>query len=514
MTVNVDFDPRARRRRGWTAVLLNGTGWGLGFVYLRLWGKAVRYWVATVLLVVFANILNASGTPVVWLVVYALWLLGAMFSGWRHGIRGETATVRAPAYAPVAGAVVLALVATGLVFYRAVPAGELDSAETAHAGGDCAEASDHYERASASQYEFTLSPALAEARDGLAACELLLGAEQAAEQDDYAAALLGYEHYLNRFDGAPPFADAASRVPVLRLEAADAVAERAAENDAWEGDDGYLAAIEGYFQLRADYPDSPEAGQVEERVRGIYDIRTAPLADQRYCEVTDALGQFAGLADEFDEPEAHDLSDRANDALPEAHYGCASAYEDNDKPCLAAPEFEAAAAAPAASERMADRAGSALRDTLYDCGQARYQAGSYVEARDSLQQLLDDYPDDARAGDAEDLLIAIDIAEISEDSDTGELPDPDQAGSGAAGVATVEIENGSSETLEILYTGPETGRTTIDACTGCRETLTLVPGDYEVVAQASSDSTVVPFYGTWELNSGYAYSNYFYITFF
>ncbi|MEO3756585.1 hypothetical protein [Streptomyces sp. B6B3] len=514
MTVNVDFDPRARRRRGLTAVLLNGTGWGLGFVYLRLWGKAVRYWIATVLLIVLANALNASGTPVVWLVVYALWLLGAMFSGWRHGIRGETAIIRAPAYAPVVGAVVLALVAAGLVFYRATPAGELDTADAAHADGDCAEASDHYERASASQYEFLLTPVLAEARDGLAACELLLVSERAAERGDYAAALGGYEEYLAGYDGAPPFADAATRVPGLRLESADAVAERAAEADSWEGDDGYLTAIEAYFQLRADYPDSPEAGHVEERVRGIYDARTAPLADQRYCQVTDALEQFAGLADQFDEPEARDLGEQANGALPEAHYGCASAHQDNDEPCQAAPEFEAAATAPAASERMADRAGSALRETLFDCGEARYQAGSYPEARDVLQRLLDDYPDDAHAGEAEDMLISIDIAEISEDSSTGELPDPDQSGSGAAGVATVEIENGSSETLEILYTGPETGRTTIDACSGCTATLSLSPGDYEVVARASSDASVTPFYGTWELNSGYEYSNYFYITFF
>ncbi|MGP4112914.1 tetratricopeptide repeat protein [Streptomyces sp. 4N509B] len=559
MTVTVEFDPRARRRRAVAAALLNATGLGLGFVYLRLWGRALRYWVVAALLVIVANALNAADAPAVWLVAYALWLLLAVFQGWRHGRAGETATIRAPRWAPLVGVLVLALAATAVVLARAVPQAELDRAETAHREGECSEAMRHYERAADTRYEFLLSPALGQARQGLAACELLLAAEDSAGSGDFTSAVVHYEDYLAGYDGAPPFAGAEARLTGLRLQEADALALQAEDSGAWEGAGGYLEAFEAYFALRADHPDSAEAGEVPGRVEGIYAARTADFDAGRFCQAVEGLRPFTEFAESFDEPEAADLDERASRALPEAVHGCGSlryddgrycqaathfneaarmpeatddladqarnlalrsrfecgaGHSDDGRPCEAVPEFEAVAGSAAATRELSENAGSSLRDALFACGQTRYQDGDYGGARDTLRRLIDDYPDDGRVADAEDLLIAIDIAEISEGGEAGELPDPTEAGSGAAGVATVEIENGSSETLEILYTGPETGTTTIDACSGCAATLTLAPGAYEVVARASSDSTVIPFYGTWELDGGYAYANYFYITFF
>ena len=43
------------------------------------------------------------------------------------------------------------------------------------------------------------------------------------------------------------------------------------------------------------------------------------------------------------------------------------------------------------------------------------------------------------------------------------------------------------------------------------QSYSLKPGVYEVVVEASSDSGVIPFTGTWELISGDEYSSCFYI---
>ncbi|MGP3966951.1 tetratricopeptide repeat protein [Streptomyces sp. 6N223] len=556
MTVTVGYDPRARRRRGSAAALLNLSGLGLGYLYLRLWGRAVWYWLFTALLIVLANALNAADSATAWLIIYGLWLVLAAYRGWIHGSKGETATIRSSALAPLAGVLAIALAVTGVLLYRSLPQGELDEAEEVHAEGRCEEAIPRYERAAESRYEFTLSPALADARAGIAACELLLAAEDAAGSGDFTSAVAHYEDYLRRYAGEPPFAGAEARLIGLRLDEADALAGQAAASGAWEGAGGYLEAFEAYFALRADHPGSEEAGQTAERVEGMYVTETAAFDNGRFCEAIDGLRPFTELAEHFDEPEARDIDERAERALPEAVYGCGSIrYEDGrfcqaagefreaarlpgapddlarqartmvprsryecgralGDPCEATPHFEAAADSPAATDRLAGDAESALRGALFDCGERAYEDGAYEEARQALRRLVDDYPGDARAGEAQDLLIAIEIAEVAADGGAGELPDPSEAGTGAAGVATVEIENGSSETLEILYTGPETGRITIDECSGCAETVTLDPGSYEVVARSRSDSAVVPYYGTWELSSGYLYSEYYYITFY
>ena len=112
------------------------------------------------------------------------------------------------------------------------------------------------------------------------------------------------------------------------------------------------------------------------------------------------------------------------------------------------------------------------------------------------------------------------------------LPPPTAAGTAPAGTVTVEIVNGSPERLEILYTGPQTGSMTIDPCGDCvtsssidnillgsycgttsspRRTITLAPGDYQVVAKAADGADVRPFSGTWALASGTAYSDCYYI---
>jgi TolA-binding protein len=515
MTVTVGYDPRARRWRGLAAALLNLSGLGLGYLYLRLWRRAVWYWIFTALLLVAANALNAADSPTAWLIVYGLWLLLAAYRGWLHGSRGETATIRASALAPLAGVLAIALVAAGLWLYRSAPEGELDDAEAAHAEGRCDEAIEHYERAAETRYEFTLSPALAEARAGMAACEILLSAEDAAGSGDFTSAVDHYQDYVGSYEGEPLFAGAEERLIGLRLDEADALAGQAAGSGAWEGAGGYLEAFEAYFTLRSDYPDSEEAAEAAERVQGMYEAVTNALTQGRYCQATDSLRQFAGLDELFgDEPEARDIAERAARAAPQASFGCAEIHSQDGQPCEAVPEYQAVVDSSSATDRLAERAEEALRGVLYDCGEERYEDAMYEPARTALRQLLDDYPDDARADDARDLLIAIEIAEIRLGGGAGELPAPSEAGTGAAGVATLEIENGSSETLEILYTGPETGSTRIDACSGCTETLTLGPGTYEVVARAASDSSVTPYYGTWELDSGYAYSHYFYITFF
>lgn len=514
MTVTVGFDPRARRRRGLAAALLNLSGLGLGYLYLRLWVRAVWYWIFTALLVVLANALNAADSPGAWLIVYGLWLVLAAYRGWLHGSHGETATIRASALAPLAGLLAIALTATGLVLYRSLPQAELDEAEEVHAAGRCEEAIEHYERAADTRYEFTLSPALAEARSGQEACQLLLNAEDSAGGGDFTSAVDHYQEYLRRYDGHPPFAGAEQRLIDLRLDEADALAAQAAETGAWEGAGGYLEAFAAYFSLREDYPESEEAGEVAERVEGMYAAETAALTDGAYCRATDSLRRFAELADHFgEEPEARDIADRAARVVPEASFGCGEIHTGQERYCQAVPEYQAVMDAPSATDQLAARAEESLRAALFGCGERSYEDEAYERARDVLQRLVDDYPRDERADDAGDLLIAIEIAEIAEGGEAGELPDPSEAGTASAGVATVEIENGSSETLELLYTGPETGSTTIDVCTGCAETLTLAPGSYEVVARATSDASVVPFYGTWELDSGYAYSNYFYITF-
>jgi hypothetical protein len=110
----------------------------------------------------------------------------------------------------------------------------------------------------------------------------------------------------------------------------------------------------------------------------------------------------------------------------------------------------------------------------------------------------------------------------------GTLPQPGETGGvEAGGEAEVTILNDTPYVLTVLVGAPSSRSITIDACATCkvysligplscqeqgrpRKTVRLQPGNSEVVARVS-DSSVIPFYGRWELKANTGYFNCFYI---
>ncbi|MFI9462060.1 hypothetical protein [Streptomyces xiamenensis] len=463
--------------RGAVAALLNASGLGAGYLYLRLWGRAVAAWAGTAVLVLSAIWIHASGTPWFWLTVFALWLATMVRGGWKHGAAAPPAA--RPPWLPLTAAVtLLALVTAGVVQYRGGPGQETERGDAAHAAGDCARAVEHYDAATAGRNELTFSPALERAADGRAGCRILLTAEAAAAEADFTGAINGYGDYVARYDGSPPWPGAPDRLAELHLGQADSLA-----------DGGTIeAAFAAYAAIPAGFPDSEPAAAVPERLDALYARHTRALADEDHCAAVGELRPFITLRTEH-----------RGDPL---------------------------------AEGLAERAEAAFPDALYECGITSYRDDDHTSARTALEEFRSLYPDDGRTERAGDTLIAIEIADIGGGA-TGDLPDPTPAGSAPGGTATVEIVNDSPEALEILYTGAETGTKTVDACGGCTTqsdllsgwsdtacqagidrpttTIRLPAGTYEFVVRTPEDSSVTPFYGSWELSSGTAYSDCYYI---
>ncbi|WP_049578530.1 tetratricopeptide repeat protein [Streptomyces sp. SBT349] len=537
------YRPELIRRRGIAAALLNASGLGAGYLHLRLWARATACWLVTAALIATANALNAAGTPLPWLAVYLLWLAAMAADGYRRVRHLPLPDPAAPPGRPwlpyAAAGTLLVVVAAGLTFFRSIPTGEFDRAERAHADRDCAGALPHYERAAAGRYAFALNPASAEARTGRDACAVALRAEAAAGDGDFEEAVAAYESYLGHYDGAPPWEGAEARLGQVRMAAADALAEAATGadgDDGGEGADGadlsaaYRAAVEAYTTVRAEHPDAPEAARVPGRIAALYEAGTADLTD-RPCATVGDLEAFEDLST-VETSEAAQLAARARDGLPGAQLACGEERFAAEEFCRAGDAFEAASRLPGATAGQREEAEESTGRSLYECGVAHYEEREWARARDALQRLIDGYPDDARAPVADELLIAVEISEIGEGT-TGALPPPRPAGGAPGSTVTVELVNDSTEALEILWTGPETGTASIDACTDCttrdgldgrlgeacgtdRErparTLTLAPGAYELVVRTTTGAYVTPYAGDWTLTGGTAYTDCYYIS--
>jgi hypothetical protein len=543
------------------AALLNAGGLGAGYLFAGVSGIAVVTWFVTALLVAGALVLNASDAPWLWGPLFLLWLLVMVRGGWKwvrdpRVPKPDRLRRRRPVAAWAAGAALLVLVAGGLTALRGVPAAALDDGRRAQAAGDCAEAADHYARATSAWYEVTLSPAIGEARRDRDACALLTGARQRAEAGEADPAAQAYREYLAAYEtgGVPDWAG--DHLAAVRLEYADHLAGLALAEDGDEDPGRYVPPVEAYAALAERYQGSPAAGEVPARVDELYATGTEAFGAERYCDAVGQLRLFTGLDDASRTEQAADLAARAGASLGQAAFGCGEQRAADGDACGAIDAYQDATGDEEFGDRaeravhqsrydcgrqragdgdacgaidvleqvggdLAGRATTALRAALYDCGERRYADGDTAGAREALRQLVDDHAGSAEARDAEDVLIAIEIEEIT-DGGSGELPQPTEAGSAPGGSARVEIVNASEEALEILYTGPSTGRITVDAGSGgmaaCSAagslpsvTLDLAPGDYTVVARATSDESVTPYSGAWDLGSGVAYSDCYYI---
>jgi outer membrane protein assembly factor BamD (BamD/ComL family) len=465
------------------AALLNASGLSAGYLYLGRRLRAAIALAATAAVLLFAAANSASHSPGLWFTVAALGVAGMAYDAWRLArppYQPRTVGVPVPWRLVVAGALAIVVVAAGFGLYRAAAQRALDGARAAHAAGDCAAAIDRYHAVSA-RFELTLSPVVRAAQREVGECATLVLAETDLSEGDHDGAVAGFDGYLARYPEGAHVERARGGRAEAYLQRAGVFAQTvAADVTSGEAPGNLLdRALEDYAVVVRQHPGSRQAQAVPQALAELYEA-TDPEPGCAAVPVLDAFTRMAGL-----EP-APPVAARAAEALPEA---------------------------------------------LFRCGTDQYDDEAYDDAIDSLERLIDTYPDHPRAAAAADTLIAADVA-ATRQGETGELDQPLEVGTTARGRAVVEIVNDSPETLEILVSGPSPETATVEACAGCQvrsslplfgtgtcgvgdvpvTTLRLAPGRYEVVVRARSGGGVTPYSGSWRLRSGTAYSSCFYVS--
>jgi len=242
-----------------TVALLNLTGLGLGYLYMKRWRRWLVHFLVTVVLVTVASLTNAASIPGLWVLILGVWLLWMAIDGWlqaRRLMRGVPIEAMGQRRLPIAGAVfLLVLTVAGLWGYGALGRREFAAGMAAYRAADCRTAIRHFDRVT-TLYELTLSPNVATANAGIIECSLLVFPENARErasesEGGYADAVDGYRAYLDLYAESE-----------LTTFARDMLAETYGDWAAHLRRSGdYQTAIEKYQIVADDYPKTP-TGQV------------------------------------------------------------------------------------------------------------------------------------------------------------------------------------------------------------------------------------------------------------
>ncbi|MFD0338559.1 hypothetical protein ACFVH0_07655 [Streptomyces sp. NPDC127117] len=477
--------------------LLNLSGFGLGYALMRCWVRMVLCWAVTGALlwsVLPADPEGAAGGVVVG---YLVALVVAAVDGARVARRRAVGGSWRPVVAAGAGLVLLAVPAGGVVAYGSAQ----DEA-----------------------VEQTLLDRLDRGDRGV---EAVSGRPFAEARGDYRAALAVYRALWEEHSGSR-----AGKLVPQRLDAYyKAVSAPYRQRKLCE-------AIEPLTYLRtlpreidpellgelAGYPDGPLAASLY--ACGVSKLGAVPAGGVDSDELGELLRAFPGSA------EAGKVGPAVSRKISEQN----RAVRGSD-PCAARDTLRrlrtTALAMPDKSvSALAPKTDGGIRNGEYACGVAQFKAKRFDQARLTLTEFAASYRKDERGARARDIAIAAEIAGTRPAA--GKRLPP----SGSPGGARMElvISNDAPDGVEILYTGPVTGRTSVKGCGSCRAysgptaslsackaggrnyprvTLRLPAGEYHFLYKhrGGATRTVVSSYADGsKIQSGYRYTGCTYVS--
>ncbi|MFJ2774020.1 tol-pal system YbgF family protein [Streptomyces sp. NPDC087300] len=411
-----------------SVALLNLTGLGLGFVLLRRWFPALLCCAATAALLFIALPADVDGVPGGVLVGYVAFLLAA-------AVAGAHRATRVPGDRRLRGPVAVGL---GVVLL-AVPAG------------------------GAFAYEGARDEAVE---------QMLIGRLERA--DRIVAGLAG-----EPYDGA-------------------AVRK-------------YGKALAVYRGLAEDHPGSKAADRLPDSLDAYYKTVAAPYAAKKYCDAISPLKHLRTVPDTLGKDDLGTLATWPDDRLATSLYECGTAglgraaadgplgellrtFPDSDRAARVEPALRAAIGAreaalkgsepcPAVDELRAigttasglpggevDAAGlrgaadRAVRRGVYACGIDEFQDDRFTDAARTMKDFAAKYPGDKKHDRADDIAVAAEIA-AARPSAGRRLPPTRPGGGGTVDLVVANLGPGE---LELLYTGPTTGRVKLKDCASCR----------------------------------------------
>ncbi|MEV8586513.1 hypothetical protein [Streptomyces sp. NPDC051180] len=483
--------------------LLNLSCLGLGYVLLRNWVGAAVCWLATVALLVLALPADVDGVPVGVLVGYGVFLLAAAADGARRGLR---ATLRV-------GASLRRLALPLAVVLLAVPAGG--------------------------------SLAYGAARD------------EAREQ-----ALLD------------------------RLAAADGLVKSADGLAFDKAEPTFRKALATYQDLGTRHAGSRAGKLVPERLDAYYATVSAPYAQKRYCEAVPPLKHLRGLPGTVDKELLGSRPAKTDEPLAESLYECGTAalgvrtadptaseslnelldtfpksgqaaqvepavraaiktrttaLDGGSAPCDTTEELRALDSSldnmkDPSLQGAAKEAADAVQRGHFACGTSQFKGKDFTAAITTMTEYATAYPSSPQAAHARSIAIAAEIAD--EEPAAGKNLPPAEVPGGSRMVMVVS-NDGPGE-VELLYTGPMTGKVTLKACGTCtkypspifsndqkvkactgpsskypKATLLLPAGDYHFLQKRASTGTSTSGdtkSSKAKIEPGYSYTNCLYVT--
>ncbi|WSY84636.1 hypothetical protein OG782_25905 [Streptomyces sp. NBC_00876] len=376
--------------------------------------------------------------------------------------------------------------------------------------------------------------------------------------------------------------EAVEQMLLDRLDEGDRSVEAASSKSFGVAVEDYRSALAVYRELGEDHAGSRAGKLVPGRLDAYYKAIAAPYRQKKHCEAVEPLTYLRSVPDSVDPRLLGDLATYPDEPLADSLYACGvsqlragsagatggalsellSTFPGSPQagkvgpavskeitartgavrgaaPCAATEQLRQLRATTASLPdkdiaALAKEADGGIRNGVYACGLDEFKGKQFGEARKTLTGFADTYRKDKRRARAQDIVIAAEIAETR--AAAGKRLPPASAPGGAR--MELVISNDAPDGVEILYTGPVTGRVSIKGCGNCTAyswstgalrackstgksyphvTLRLPAGEYHFLykhrgGSAGSGADVTSYADGSKIEPGYRYTGCTYVT--
>ena len=390
------------------AALLNLTGLGLGYAYLRNHVLLAVTLVLTAGMVTVAFLTDAATQPWAWRGGVLGWLvLLAAHAAFLASRRAPGPHQRKPV---LAGAFAVAVVAAGYVGYGIAGAAVYDRGVTALEDGDCATAASAFDTVTG-PFELTLRTDVLDARARSVECAAYEKARTAQNRDDYESAIVLYDDF-GRIHPDSVLA------PYVHRNLADTHFAKATSWQEPVTAVGARLSVDSLLMLRREFDDTDVAEKALPAIADMFTAATKPYGAGKFCDSLTVLDYFADL-----EPSS-------------------------------------------AGEKVVTDANTFRVRSLYECGMGQYREKSLTEAVSTFDAFLAAYPKDGRAAQVKAARIAAKVAMAMKVT----LPVPPPLAGNDPGSIPMTFYNDSQDELKVLIAGPTAHEITVPACEQCPAT--------------------------------------------
>jgi tetratricopeptide (TPR) repeat protein len=368
----------------WEAAILNLSGLGLGYIYLKQWWRWGIHFGVTIAILVIATILKGSHMPWLWVPIWYLWICWMTIDGWLQGKRVNQIKNRVVISTLISLGVIASSILIWVISYAV-------GASMYKAGLKSFEQNDYQSALSklnlyTNVFQLTFSPSIKKAEVMRGQSALMVFGKESLTNSNYEDSVEAYSSFIGLYPDSEKIPEADAQLAVAYHQWAFSLFQEKA----------YAEADAKYAVLFDDYSSSKEITAADQEIGDMY---------MEWAQSLRQAGDFEAAVEKYQSLKKNNNVSKSAlaEEMSESYVEWGDQLNEKGDYESAQEKYEVTINDYRNSAAAKIAYGKAAANLLL-WGKSSFKQGDFESSANNLLKILDQYPDSSSVADAKGLL--------------------------------------------------------------------------------------------------------------